>query len=332
MGKGSNGQAIARQWQILQRLPNKGAGVTVAQLGYHLEQAGIEVSKRTVERDLVELSCYWPIDCNDKSKPYGWRWAKNSGLELQAMDVADALSLRLIEKHITSLLPKALLNVLAPKFEKAKLVLKENVNTDHYASWENKIGVGSMSFSTLPPHVDEDILATIEFAVAYEKQISTNYGANKQIVLHPLGLVCIGPVSYLIATAFDYADVRMYALHRFHDVTALDSSSSQPIDFNLDEHLRAGGKEFSQGNHINLSMEVSSSLVAYLEESPLSEDMKIIPLSTNMEKFVVTATVVESWQLKWWILSHSVQIEVLEPSQLREEIIVKLKQALQQYT
>lgn len=331
MAKGSNGQAIARQWEILQSLPNKGAGITVAQLVYHLELTGFQVSKRTIERDLIELSRLFAIDCNDKSKPYGWRWAKKAGLELQAMDVADALSLRLIEKHISELLPKALLNVLAPKFEKAKIVLKENISTDNYASWENKIGIGAMSLSTLPPHVGEDILANIEFAVAYERQLSCNYGSNKNLTLHPLGLICIGPVSYLVATAFDYTDVRMYALHRFHTATVLDDGSKYPQGFNLDEHLKAGGKEFSQGQHIDVKMEVSSQLVTYLEESPLSENMTIAPSASEQDKYIVAATVVQSWQLKWWILSHSAQIKVLEPAHLRDQVVAELKIALIQY-
>jgi hypothetical protein len=39
---------------------------------------GFTVSKRTVERDLNELSLIFPLERNDKSIPFGWHWSASA--------------------------------------------------------------------------------------------------------------------------------------------------------------------------------------------------------------------------------------------------------------
>lgn len=40
-----------------------------------LRDAGFSISKRTIERDLNELSLIFPLERNDKSIPFGWHWS-----------------------------------------------------------------------------------------------------------------------------------------------------------------------------------------------------------------------------------------------------------------
>jgi len=64
---------LMRQWQLLQLLPQHGPGATVSELLAALQdQFQVQVGRRTVERDLETLSLVFPLDCNDKSKPFGW--------------------------------------------------------------------------------------------------------------------------------------------------------------------------------------------------------------------------------------------------------------------
>lgn len=65
---------IARQWELLKLLPHRYPGSTARQLQQALLDAGHRASKRTVERDLQELSSLFPLYCNDKGIPYGWYW------------------------------------------------------------------------------------------------------------------------------------------------------------------------------------------------------------------------------------------------------------------
>ncbi|MBA6109690.1 MULTISPECIES: WYL domain-containing protein [Pseudomonas] len=65
---------IARQWQLLKLLPGRHPGMSSTQLQAALTTVGYITSKRTVERDLVELAALFPLQCNSKGMPYGWYW------------------------------------------------------------------------------------------------------------------------------------------------------------------------------------------------------------------------------------------------------------------
>ncbi|HBO4785973.1 TPA: WYL domain-containing protein [Pseudomonas aeruginosa] len=43
----------------------------------------------------------------------------------------------------------------------------------------------------------------------------------------------------------------------------------------------------------------------------------------------LTATVNDSWELRWWILSHAGSIQIRKPRQLRDEIGQHLRAALE---
>ncbi|MQG92250.1 WYL domain-containing protein [Pseudomonas sp. MN1F] len=74
---------LSRQWALLRQLPSRSPGITSAELVWRLRDVGFNVSKRTVERDLNELSLIFPLDRNDKSIPFGWHWSANVAGELR---------------------------------------------------------------------------------------------------------------------------------------------------------------------------------------------------------------------------------------------------------
>jgi predicted DNA-binding transcriptional regulator YafY len=74
---------LSRQWALLRQLPSRSPGVTSAELVWRLRDVGFSVSKRTVERDLNELSLIFPLERNDKSIPFGWHWSSTAVGELR---------------------------------------------------------------------------------------------------------------------------------------------------------------------------------------------------------------------------------------------------------
>jgi len=72
---------IARQWQLLKLLPDRHPGMSSTQLRAALAKLGHATSKRTVERDLVELASLFTLRCNNKGTPYGWYWQPGLSLD-----------------------------------------------------------------------------------------------------------------------------------------------------------------------------------------------------------------------------------------------------------
>ena len=113
MPKARTSHALARQWELLKLLPPKGPGITAKDLAERLSNAGFEVSKRTIERDLQDLSLVFPLMCNDKGTPYGWHWMPGASTDLPAITLSDALSLYVVEDLVRPLLPASVLEALA---------------------------------------------------------------------------------------------------------------------------------------------------------------------------------------------------------------------------
>ncbi|MBF8743650.1 WYL domain-containing protein [Pseudomonas guariconensis] len=74
---------LSRQWALLRQLPSRSPGITSTELVWRLRDVGFSVSKRTIERDLNELSLIFPLERNDKSIPYGWHWSASAVSELR---------------------------------------------------------------------------------------------------------------------------------------------------------------------------------------------------------------------------------------------------------
>ncbi len=323
---------LARQWELLKLLPTRGSGKTAKEIADALAVAGFTVSKRQVERDLLDLQEVFGLQCNDASIPYGWRWG-SAPVELPGVTLAEALSLQIVEETLKPLLPGSVLRTVQPRFEQAKAKLAALAKQNPAADWADKVMSVPPTLSMLPPVVDEDLLDLVQAALLNNEQIDVAYlgftNETKALRLHPLGLVVRGAVTYLVATAFDYTDVRLYALHRFQSVGRTYKIAKRPKGFKLSQYVGEGALQFGKGQVLKLVALIDESLAKHLTETPLSANQKMKPLDGGFE---ISASVVDSWQLHWWILSQGGAIEVLSPPALRERIVSSLQAALKRYS
>ena len=333
MPKKSHHQAIGRLLEILKRLPTRGPGISARELTDWLTDEGFEVSKRTVERDLSALAVHFQLVYNDKSVPYGWRWMSDAVTEFPALTVADAMSLHLVEDLLAPLLPAALLDSLRPRFRQARKKL-DSLSKEHPNSrWLDKVRHVPPTLPLLPPKIVEGVLATVQEGLLTDRQLEIGYqrpGDEEAMTLrlHPLGLVQRGPVTYLVATAYTYTDVRLYAVHRITGASVQPEPAHRPDGFSLDDYIAQGALQFGDGRTIQLKARVSPWLADILTETPLTADQQLEPVG---EELRLTATITDSWQLRWWILSQGQGITVLEPEALRKEIGGELRKCLANY-
>jgi len=324
---------IARHWEMLQMLPSRNPGITTAELESRLRSLGWEISRRTIQRDLNNLSSIFPIVCDDERKPHGWYWVAEDRIDLPGFSIPEALSLRLIEDYMKSMLPLSIAKVLEPQFKQARKKL-DAVKTDNKsAGWLDKVKVVPPTMPQVAPQIDAEVLQTVQDALINEKQINVTYQKPQSAEiqewrLHPLGLVQRGTVSYLVCTMFDYDNPILCALHRMKSAELLKEPINLLEDFSLDEYIDKGALHFGSGKLIKFEAIVHPLLLDFLKESPLSDDM-VTTSKNDIHK--IKATVSETWQFDWWIKSQGSLIEVLKPLALRKKIKVDLINALKQY-
>lgn len=322
---------LARQWELLKLLPTRGSGKSAMEISDALAEAGFAVSKRQVERDLLNLQEVFGLECNDAGIPYGWRWGSAS-VELPGVTLAEALSLQIVEETLKPLLPSSVLRTVQPRFEQAKSKLAALAEQSPAAAWAGRVMSVPPTLPVLPPAVDEELLDLVQTALLNSEQIEATYQGfsdePKALHLHPLGLVVRGAVTYLVATAFDYADVRLYALHRFQSVGRTYAAANRPKGFELAQYVDEGALQFGNGKALKLVARIDESLAKHLAETPLSSNQKIKQIDNAYE---LSASVVDSWQLLWWVLSQGGAIEIVSPTALRNRVVSSLKEALKNY-
>lgn len=322
---------LSRQWELLKLLPTRGAGKTAKEVADALAEAGFAVSKRQVERDLLDLQEVFGLECNDASIPYGWRWGA-APVEIPGVTLADALSLQIVEETLKPLLPASVMRSMKSRFAQAKAKLNALSDQNKSAQWADKVCSVPPSLPMIPPVLDEEILETVQSALLENEQIEVNYApfSNEPKMLHlnPLGLVVRGSVTYLVATAFDYVDVRLYALHRFQSALRTYESAKRPKGFKLSEFVEEGALQFGNGQVLKLVARIDEVMARHLAETPLSTNQKIKPVDGHFE---LTASVVDSWQLHWWLLSKGPEIVVQSPPALRERVVNSLRETISKY-
>ena len=257
MPKATHHHALARQWELLRLLPSRLPGITANELASRLQGNGFVVSKRTVERDLTELSTLFGIACNDKGMPYGWYWMNGEPADLPGVSITDAISLNLIEEFLRPLVPTAMLATLEARFRQAKKKLEELSADNVAARWIDKVRYVPPTLALIPPKITEGILETIQEGLLTEKQIAVRYhkpssSTPHELILHPLGIAQRGAVTYLVATAYDYSDIRLYAAHRIEAASLRDEDAVNPTGFTLEAYVAAGALQFGSGEQIDL--------------------------------------------------------------------------------
>lgn len=331
MPKQNNNNSLARQWELLRIIPNHKPGATSSELTMKIVDKGYVVTKRTVERDLRDLSILFPLMANEETIPFRWYWLKDVSSEFGGIEVSDAVSLTLAEDVLKSILPVSMLGTLKPKFELArkKLAALEDLPI---SKWSSKVAYISDSLTYQPITTHTDILEKIQRALVDERKIEAKYDpVNKhttKYILNPLGFVQRGVRSYLVATKSDDTSPILFAIQRFRNVEILDIKINKPKDFTLKKYIESGAMDFGVGDTIKLKATVSDTLATYLNETPISPDQKI---SYKDNTWQLTATVRYSWQLWFWIRSHGCDITILQPKSLRNEIIESLKLSLKNY-
>jgi predicted DNA-binding transcriptional regulator YafY len=136
----------------------------------------------------------------------------------------------------------------------------------------------------------------------------------------------------LVATIFNYTDVKQLALHRFKDAELSDRIVSMPADFVLVDYIAQGSFSYPVDNHleaITLKLKVNGFLKQMLLETPLCTKQKISDIDDD--HYLLEAIVTNTEQLHWWLRSFGSGIEVLEPLELRTEFALEAKALSEMY-
>lgn len=324
---------LLRQWAMLRQIPRHPRRIDAHTMKVRLENQGMEVSLRTIQRDLHKMATAFPIQ-GDQSKPQGWGWREGAGqFDIPSMDPHTALTFNLVEMYLQKLLPPTTLKHLQPWFQVAQGVSDAQAST--VSKWRDKLRIIPHSQHMIAPRIDSGIQASIYDGLLQERQLEITYaaitkGERKTYAVHPLALVVREHVVYLVCTVKDYPEPRYLALHRISAAKLLDLNAKKPKGFKLDVYLASGQLGIQVGNKpLKLVMKVRPLVARYLAETPISTDQVIEDCEPDWKR--LRATVLDTVQIRSWLRSLGADAVVEKPAALAEELRSEAMEIAAQY-
>jgi len=313
---------LLRQWLLLRQIPRAPRKIDTARLAAHLDDHGLKVTRRTIQRDLIGLSALFPLTSDDRSKPYGWSWVRDAGtLEVPAMAPATAAALELVGRFMRSLLPPSVVSALSDHLQRAEDVLR-SLQDNPLSEWSDKVRVLPSGMPRQAPPVDALVLRAVYEALLHSRQLDVTYrrrGASrsKRYVVNPLGLVVREPILYLVSAGSD-GDVFQHVLHRMIGAKVTDTPVKCPTRFSLDEYIVSGhfGVLWDE-EAVPLKALMHPAVSQRLAEAPIGLDQALSDLG---DRVLLEVTVPDNQELRVWLLGHGETVEVVGPDWLRKEL------------
>lgn len=295
--------------EILKRIP-RNRTISAAQLHEQLHDAGMERSRRTIERQLESLIDQFDIECDNRSKPYGYRWKSNSqGLSLPTLTEQESLLLALAQHYLQNLLPASVIKSMNGFFQQARSNLDPYTNTKPESEWLAKVRVVNESQPLLPPAIDANVFEAVSTALYQNRWLTVDYknaaGKRAERNVMPLGLAQQGPRLYLVCRYDGFDNERSLAIHRIKQAKVSGISFKRPPEFSLQKYDDDGRFGFGEGQRITLSFCITKPSGHHLLESRLSKDQKVVE---HDDYYEIIATVIDSDRLTWWLNGFGEQV------------------------
>lgn len=297
--------------------------LTTTEVRSRLEARGHDVTARTVQRDLEQLAATYPLECDQRSRPFAWGWRGDAGqVALPSMDWPEAVSFHLLATYMEGLLPSIVQDGIAKYVAEARRRLAEHFDQLPLRRWPERVRVIPSGQAFLPPKVSRSVHSAVSEAVLLGRRLRIRYRrfdrpTAKPYVVSPLGLVQYGNVFYVPVRFDGHQDVRTLPLHRISRAELLEEPSGIE-DFDLSAWIEQGAMGFGGGELIELVLLLKEGMGGLLRESPLSKDQEIVVVGPGLDR--CKAIVRDTAQLRRWILSFGSRVTVEAPSGLVEAI------------
>lgn len=309
---------------ILWALCVRPAGMTAKEIHKELIDQDVSTcSERNVQMIMKHLADRSPnIEVGRDGRANRYRWTAKRPAWMTDLDDRERLLLMLAQRHLCDLLPLEVRELVRSKLEAPSHGPQTSPLSKLLRGWPDKVAAVPLLPRLLPPVVDPDVLTHISTALLGDRWLNIAYQNASGRKHHdarvmPLALVQQAERLYLVCRFHGRDDNRHLALHRIASAEATPHGFDRP-EFSLERYIESGHFGFGNGERIELKIAVRPHLAGLLRETPLSADQRIAPRDDGAS--LVSATVVRSEQIRWWIRMHGDAVQLIEPAGLLAEV------------
>jgi predicted DNA-binding transcriptional regulator YafY len=314
---------------------SKPAGITINELG---EQLGID--RRSVYRLInvvEELGFPLRNDEVDFEKEKRWKLMESYTKKLPNMRVPDInltlpeiISLYLykgeatlfkgteIEKHANLAYGKLGFFIPEKAFSQLSKIKALFVSPSKFAK----------DYSGKEDIIDQLTEAILKNETCYVKYHSFYDDKIKNFKIDPLHFFESNAGLYLLVNTTSFGDIRTLALERIQEISKTGDFFEYPKDFDPEELLESAF-DIVYEDPIDVKIWFSSGQAPYIRERKWSKTQKIEDQEDG--SIILSMSTSGWWDVKKWILSYGAEAMVLEPEELKKEIIDEIEVAKENY-
>ncbi|HTB98505.1 MAG TPA: WYL domain-containing protein [Terracidiphilus sp.] len=276
----------------------------------------LEVSQRTIHRDLEALSAARVPVVALRGQQGGWELEKGWRTQVPGLDEAELRALLMAQPRVVghprlaaaaeSALNKLMASLPGPMRAQAA-AMRERLHVDPSGWYDSG--------------EDLSMLGVVQDAVARERKLSFDYtradGERAPRTVDPLGLVAKGLSWYLVARSAN--GMRTYRVSRMEAVTVLALGFERPKGFDLAAHWKKSTKELEQSTRrypalLSVAQEVVRHLRSLCVARPVEGSGKH---ALQADRVLVRAEFDAENHARFVVLGLGTRVQVLEPTELR---------------
>ncbi len=322
---------IERQLYILSLLSDSKKGYTVDELHKNLDMVGIDVSKKTVERDIDFISTGSFFVMEEKRGKSTYYVANKFGIENITFTASELISLHFIKELLKSY---SMLDIGNTARHLIDRIINNLPQPDKaYIETLSELLKVRESYIGLEKHLNEEIVSTVRKGIEFNKRLlvkyhSFNSNETTERQFDPYIIEIYEGCYHLVGYCHLRNSIRDLRISRIQDARLLDESFQRPKKF-YENYKRGRFGKLVGEEQIKLVLKFKGESARYVKEYESSKADLLVEEQDSSILFQKTTTMTP--EIIKWVLSFGSDVMVLEPDKLREEVVDEVRRMMERY-
>ena len=312
---------LVRQWILLRKLSALHHGATVKEMA---DEMG--VSEKTIRRDL-ELFQRAGFPLSETVEEHGrkkWHVSADRSQPGLSFALDEAIALYLARHLMEPLAGTMFWEAAQRAFRKIRTTLGPQALKfiGQFGAMFHQTMVGASDYGKKSELIDELMIGIEDKRAVFITYHSLRATEPVTYDVYPYGLAYHRGSLYVIGFAPDHRDIRHWKVDRIEDAEVTQVHFNRPDDFDLHEHLAKSFGVFHGDGEVHVRVRFSPAVARYVTESKWHSSQTLTPQKDG--SLIADFDLGHIEEVKRWIQSFGRHAVVLEPEQLRAEIVDEL--------
>ena len=321
----NNESPLIRQWILLKTLAARRYGATVKELA---EEVGVSI--KTIRRDLETFQAAG-FRLQEVIGDFGRKkWHLESAKPPAELNFTwdEAAALYLGRRLLEPLMGTVFWQAARQAFKKIRAILEPVPLSylDKFATMFCQTMIGTHDYTKKAELID-----SLMQAIEDSQTVSMTYQAlqaTEPVTYNvcPYGLVYHRGSLYLVGRARRHQDICHWKVDRIDAVELKDQRFHRPEDFDLQKHLAKSFGVFHGDGEVRVKVRFLPAVARYVGESTWHPSQKLTKQRDG--SVIAEFTVDGTEEIKRWIMSFGKHAQVVEPAELRDQVVEEMKEAV----